>query len=128
MEKAQLGELLKKERHRFAPEAALVQEAFVAQRAKRLSERTGLSEPEARKTIERQCAGILHPDVELPFDDPELAGCTVRDVLASPERFVGATLADPVEGVWRSTRIDFRHAVAEPRHPGPSVGNYALLR
>ena len=105
VEKAQLGELLKKERHRLAPEAALVQEAFVAQRAKRLSERTGLSEPEARKTIERQCAGILHPDVELPFDDPELAGCTVRDILADPERFVGATLADPIEGAGIRTLL-----------------------
>ena len=32
------------------------------------------------------------------FDDPELAGCTVGDVLADPERFEGETLADPLEG------------------------------
>ena len=35
----------------------------------------------------------------LPFDASELAGCTVGDVLADPDRFVGATLADPLEGV-----------------------------
>ena len=35
----------------------------------------------------------------LPFDDPELAGCTVADVLADPERYEGETLADPLEGV-----------------------------
>ena len=42
---------------------------------------------------------MLRPDIELPFDDPELAGCTVGDVLADPERFEGETLADPLEGV-----------------------------
>jgi len=49
--------------------------------------------------IVRQCEGVLRPDVVLPFDEEELAGCTVGDVLANPERFVGATLADPLEGV-----------------------------
>ena len=39
------------------------------------------------------------PDLVLPFDDSEFAGCTVGDVLADPSRFAGATLADPVEGV-----------------------------
>jgi hypothetical protein len=49
--------------------------------------------------VERQCEGVLQSDVELPFDDAELAGYTVADVLADPDRFVGATLADPLEGV-----------------------------
>ena len=35
----------------------------------------------------------------LPFDDPELAGISIADVLADPARFEGATLADPLEGV-----------------------------
>src|SRR5262249_47051293 len=43
--------------------------------------------------------GVLRPDVELPFDDPELNGCTVGDVLANPESYEGETLADPLEGV-----------------------------
>lgn len=42
---------------------------------------------------------MLLRDVELPFDDPELAGKTVADVLAYPARFEGETLADPLEGV-----------------------------
>ena len=67
--------------------------------AKRLAERTGMSEQAAREEIARQCEGVLLPDVELPFDDDDLAGCTVADVLADPERFEGATLADPLEGV-----------------------------
>ena len=49
--------------------------------------------------IVRQCEGVLRPDVVLPFDDPELAGRTVGDVLADPEVFEGETLADPLEGV-----------------------------
>ena len=52
----------------------------------------------ARRTVERQCDGVLHPDVVLPFDDADPAGCTAGDVLAEPEKFVGATLADPLEG------------------------------
>jgi hypothetical protein len=40
---------------------------------------------------------VLLPDVELPFDEQEFAGCAVGDVLADPERFEGA--ADPLDGV-----------------------------
>ena len=49
--------------------------------------------------VARQCDGVLLPDLVLPFDDDELAGCTVADVLADPARFEGATLADPLEGI-----------------------------
>ena len=58
-----------------------------------------MSPSAAKQTIIRQCEGVLRPDVELPFDDPKLAGKTVGDVLADPERFEGETLADPLEGV-----------------------------
>jgi hypothetical protein len=49
--------------------------------------------------VERQCSGVLLPSVELPFDAEEHAGKTVADVLADPDSFAGATLADPLEGV-----------------------------
>jgi hypothetical protein len=49
----------------------------------------------------------LLPDLVLPFDDEEFAGCTVADVLADPDRFEGATLADPNEGP------DYGHCVAK---------------
>jgi len=39
------------------------------------------------------------PSIVLPFDDPELAGRTVADVLADPAAFEGETLADPLEGI-----------------------------
>jgi hypothetical protein len=48
--------------------------------------------------IVRQCEGVLRPDVVLPFDAPELDGCTVGDVLANPEFYEGETMADPLEG------------------------------
>ena len=51
-----------------------------------------------RYVAEMQCRGILLPDVELQFDDPELGATTVADVLRDPDRFVNQTLADPVEG------------------------------
>ena len=99
VERARLDELKARERERLAPEMAKAREAFVEAQAKKLVARTGMSEKAAKQVIVRQCEGVLRPDVVLPFDDPELAGCTVGDVLADPERFEGETLADPLEGV-----------------------------
>ena len=99
VERSRLDELKARERERLAPEMAKAREAFVESQAKTLVARTGMTEKAARQVIIRQCEGVLRPDVELPFDDPALAGCTVGDVLADPERFEGETLADPLEGV-----------------------------
>jgi hypothetical protein len=99
VERSRLEEMKARERERLAPELAKARERFIAEQAKKLVARTGVSEKAARQVIARQCDGVLRPDVELPFDDPALAGCTVGDVLADPERFEGATLADPLEGV-----------------------------
>ena len=49
--------------------------------------------------LEKQANGVLLGSVELPFDDDDLAGMTVGDVLDDPARFAGETLADPIEGV-----------------------------
>ena len=99
VERARLDELKARERERLAPEMAKAREAFVEAQAKKLVARTGMSENAARQVIIRQCEGVLRPDVVLPFDDPALAGRTVGDVLADPERYEGETLADPLEGV-----------------------------
>jgi hypothetical protein len=99
VESARLDELQAKESHRLAPEAAKAKAAFTERQAKKLAERTGIPEPAAKHIVLRQCDGVLRPDIELPFDDPELAECTVDDVLADPDRFVDQTLADPLEGV-----------------------------
>jgi hypothetical protein len=99
VERARLDELKAKERERLAPEAAKAREAFIEAQVKKLVERTGMAEKDAKQVIVRQCEGVLRPDVELPFDDPELNGCTVGNVLANPELYEGETLADPLEGV-----------------------------
>jgi hypothetical protein len=105
VEKARIEELRAKETHRLAPEAAKVRTAYIEQKAGDISKRTGMTMHAARRVIERQCGGILLADVVLPFDDEEFAGCTGGDVLADPERFEGATLADPVEGVPYGTCV-----------------------
>ena len=115
VERARLDELKAKERERLAPEMAKAREAFVEAQAKKLVARTGMSEKAARQVIVRQCEGVLRPDVELPFDDPELAGCTVGDVLADPERLRG-------RDAGRSARRRRLTAGARPRScAGPTA-------
>jgi hypothetical protein len=99
VERARLDELKGRERARLAPEMAKARAAFVEAQAKKLVARTGMSEKAARQAIVQQCEGVLRPDIVLPFDDPELAGRTVGDVLANSELYEGETLADPLEGV-----------------------------
>ncbi len=103
VERAKLHDLRVKERHRLAPESHKTRDTFIAQQSKRLAERTGMPAEDAAQVIAQQCRGILRPDLVLPLDDEDLAGTTVADVLADPERFVGATLADPLEGVGYGT-------------------------
>ena len=98
-EKAKLEELEVAEAHRLAPERSKAREKFVKKQACRLSARSGITLHAARHIVELQIDGILQSEVELPFDDDEFRGCTVDDVLNDPDRFEGATLADPVEGI-----------------------------
>jgi hypothetical protein len=103
VESAKLRTLRARQAHRLSPEAAKARAVFIGVRANILAERTGMSTQAAAQEIARQCEGVLRPDVALPFDDEDLAGCTVADVLADPHRFEGATLADPLEGVEYGT-------------------------
>ena len=82
----------------LSPARALERDAFITKRAEALAERIKAPVAHAKRIIERQCDGVLLPDVVLPWDDEEFSGCTVADVLEDPERFEGATLSDPVEG------------------------------
>ena len=99
LETTRLRDLRAKEAHRLTAERAAARERFVATQATRIASRTGCSPAAARRTVERQCEGVLMTDIVLPFDAPELAGTTVGDVLGNPERFVGETLSDPAEGL-----------------------------
>ena len=98
-ETAKLKELQAKERRRLASAAAKARASFIKEKSRALAKRRGLTVDAATRIIKRLCDGVLLPDLILPFDDPELVGCTVGDVLADPDRFEGATLADPLEGV-----------------------------
>jgi predicted P-loop ATPase len=98
-EKEKFQQLRAAEARRLRGDSAKAREAFIDRQSQRLVARTGMDLPNARRTIERQCDGVLLLDVELPFDDPELEDKTVADVLAEPARFDGCTLADPIEGV-----------------------------
>jgi hypothetical protein len=99
IEQSKLHELRAREAHRLAPERAKARETFIKRQSEHLAKRTGMDPRRARRTVERQCEGVLLPGVELPFDDEELEGKTVADVLADPARYEGETLADPIEGV-----------------------------
>jgi hypothetical protein len=99
VEKARLAERRAKEGHRLAPESAKARETFVEEQSRKLAKSAGIDLPRARRTLERQTAGILLPPLVLPFDDKELDGKTVGDVLADPAKYEGETLSDPLEGV-----------------------------
>jgi hypothetical protein len=103
VEQSRLNELRTKWKHRLAGDADKVRRAFIAEQTKRLAAARGISEEAAARIVARQCEGVLLPGMVLPFDDPELVGCTVADVLADPDKFEGATLADPLEGVEYGT-------------------------
>ena len=80
-------------RERLTPEAAVARKTW----AKKFAARHGLSEEEAEKIATDAANYILPPEFELEFD--EVGQCTVREVLADPENYVGQTLADPLEGI-----------------------------
>jgi len=88
----------------LASQAAKARNSFIDRQTKRMIERNpGMAPRDAAKAVERQIAGTLLPTIELPFDDDVFEGCTVADVLRNRDRFDGATLADPIEGVEYGT-------------------------
>jgi hypothetical protein len=98
-ERSRKQDLWAAEAARLQPAAAKARNAFIEQQAARIiAARPECSREEAVRIVKAQIGGDLMPDVPLEFDDPEMAGSTVGDVLREPDRFVGATLADPLEG------------------------------
>ena len=98
-EAAKLRELKARAKQALAAKAAKIRASYVANRARQLAERTGITPQAAAQIISRQCEGVLLPSIVLPFDDPNLGRVTVAQVLADPVRYEGETLADPLEGV-----------------------------
>ena len=73
-----------------------VRDRHDAELAKKLGG-SGVPLPSARRQVKARHRGILLPDVELDFDN--IGAVPVAMVLADPDKFVGETLADPLEGI-----------------------------
>ncbi|WP_439407433.1 hypothetical protein ACNJX9_39460 [Bradyrhizobium sp. DASA03076] len=65
--------------------------------AEKISAKSGVPFLTALRLVKARHRGVLFSDVELEFDD--LGVVTVGNVLADPDRFIGESLADPLEGV-----------------------------
>jgi hypothetical protein len=65
--------------------------------AEKISAKSGVPIVTALRLVKARHRGVLFSDAELEFDD--LGVVTVGAVLADPDRFIGETLADPLEGV-----------------------------
>lgn len=98
-EQSRLQEQKSRDSWRIRPEETRTRAAYIDKQTDEIATRTGVTREGARRTAEQLATGTLLPDVELPFDRPDLRGCTVRDVLRDPDHFVGAKMSDPVEGV-----------------------------
>lgn len=115
-ERAEVERMKAAARQILAPEAARIHARWAERNIDVLVKRLGISKAEARIIVEKQSRGILLPDVELEFDDPDLKGKTVGDVLADPTKYEGETLADPLEGIayGRGKAMVMIGAVGEP--------------
>jgi hypothetical protein len=61
---------------------------------------SGMTETAARAQVSRWLdRQELSGDFPLLFDDPKIAGTTVAEVLATPDKYVDETLSDPIEGL-----------------------------
>jgi hypothetical protein len=92
-EKATVAKLKAAARDRLKPQAEEVRKQW----AREFAPRHGMSEAEAKRIAADASNYILRPEFELEFD--ELGCCTVADVLANADEYVGQALADPLEGV-----------------------------
>ena len=65
--------------------------------AEQISAKSGMPIISAKRLVEARHRGVLLPHLELEFD--HLGIVSIAELLADPDRFVGETLADPLEGV-----------------------------
>jgi hypothetical protein len=86
-------------RRQMEPEAADIRARSARKMARQISEKTGLPIAKVLRQVEARYEGKLVPSMLLEFDDDELGIVSVREVLQEPDRFVGETLADPLEGI-----------------------------
>jgi hypothetical protein len=77
--------------------AAKVRNKHDKELAEKISAKTGAAIFTVLRLVQARHRGVLYPDIELEFD--RLGLVTVGAVLADPDRYVGETLADPMEGI-----------------------------
>jgi hypothetical protein len=97
VERARYRELVAKAKEPLKEEAEKARRKAMAARVKRMVDQ-GAAPERAQRMVALQYEGVLLPLMVLPFDDEELAGVTVQDVLKDPVRYAGETLSDPIEG------------------------------
>ena len=93
-------------RARLKPEAEKVQKAQTEERVEKAVAKAKVNNqpPPDRDRLRRELTrafqenSLLSPDFELEFDDPAIGVVTVAEVLSDRMRFIGQTLADPLEG------------------------------
>jgi hypothetical protein len=96
VELSRLEKLKAIESARVAPEAAKRHTRYMVEEVAELVATRRLSESAARTIVIKRLDGVLLPDVVLPWDDDDLEGVTVGDVLRDPLEYEGCTLADPL--------------------------------
>jgi putative DNA primase/helicase len=97
-EKVELRKLKANEECRLLPERQAARAKWSAEHVARLKA-NGMSEAAARGRVDRWLdRQELSGDFPLPFDDPNITGTTVADVLAAPDGYINKTLSDPFEG------------------------------
>jgi hypothetical protein len=86
------------EEARLLPERTAARAKWIESHVEKQVKR-GIPEAEARAQATHWAdSRDLTGDFPLPFDDPAIAGTTVAQVLATPEKYIGKRLSDPHEG------------------------------
>jgi hypothetical protein len=90
----QLAEIKREAAAALKPRVGAARQRWADEYAKR----HGLTVKEAERIAAQAAKFMLETTFELEFDDPDLGYRTVAKVLANPDRYLGETLADPIEG------------------------------
>jgi hypothetical protein len=95
-EQARVAEAKQRARVELEPQAAIIRADADRGLADRISDRIGMPFVAALRNVSARHAGKLLPSIMLAFD--HLGDVAVEEVLAEPDKYIGETLADPLEG------------------------------
>jgi len=84
------------ERQAMEPQAQPIRAAADQRLVEELIARKGMPRANAMRQVRARHRGVLGPDIELTFDHH--GRLTVEQILADPEKYIGETLCDPMEG------------------------------